>query len=204
MATVVRAAAQLGNIVRLKVHFSHNGTLADPYSLGDVEVRDAQDTLVATLTPVKEDTGIYYIDCDLTSATGTGWYTDLWTDITYEVGWDTQQVENSFYVQPLSWTAVDPHTCRVYDYIYTSEGEPFAGAVGYATITTLPYDYSNAVYGNPTEDGLVAYADVNGLIHWDLVYGLTVAFEVEDAGIGKICVIPDQVEVRLTDLEEVS
>ena len=202
---VNRPQAIQDETVRLKMYFKHNNELDDPYSLGSVQILNPSNTVIATLTPVQESTGIYYVDYSIAAAAVSGWYTDRWNDIIYGYGWDIQTVDANFYVQNSNYDAINPQTCRVYDYVYYSDGTARSGSTGYATITTLPYNYSNALYSNPdrlstTGEGKEVTSDAAGYIYWDIIWGATVAFEIEDAGIGKSVVIPELVSARLTDL----
>lgn len=202
---VERPQAIQNQTVRLKMYFRHNNELDDPYSLGSVQILNPSDSVIATLTPTQESTGIYYVDYPISAAAVSGWYTDRWGSIIYGYGWDTQTVDANFYVQISSYDAINPQTCRVYDYVYYSDGTTRANSTGYATITTLPYDYSNALYSNPdrlstTGEGKEKASDATGYIYWDIVWGATVAFEIEDAGVGKTVLIPEQASVRLSDL----
>ena len=203
MSIVNRKAARQDSTVRLEGQFYHNGVLTDPYSLGNVEILDPHGNVVNTLTPVRESTGSYYVDFVAGADIETGWYGDRWNEIVYDAGWDAQQILGAFYIQLYSWGTVTANTCRVYDYIYKSDGTPFANTTGYASITVLPYDYNNAFFTNPSDEGLSATTDVNGYIFWDIIWGATAVFEIEVAGIGKKVIIPEQDTVRLADLVEV-
>jgi len=201
--SVSRVQAIQGETVRLRTKFYHNNELADPYSLGTVQILNPSDVVLATASPTQESVGIYYVDYTVGAAATVGWYTDVWNSIVYEYGWDSQTVTNSFYVQQSSWDAVAPNTCRVYDYVYYANGTPRPTSIGYATITQLPYDYSNALFSNRTDDGVSATSDSAGYIYWEIIWGAQVVFEIEDAGIGKEIIIPELSSVRLTDATEV-
>lgn len=201
--SVTRVQSIQGDTVRLRTKFYHNDELADPYSLGSVQIFSPISTLLATETPVQESTGIYYVDYVVAADASTGWYSDVWGSIVYEYGWDSQTVTNSFYVQPSSWDAVAPNTCRVYDYVYYANGTARENSTGYATITKLPYDYSNALFSNRTDDGATTTSDSAGYIYWDIIWGAQVIFQIDDAAIGKEIIIPSVNSIRLTDATEV-
>ena len=200
---VSRAAAVQGQTTRLKVKFYRNGVLADPYSVGSVQIKNPLGTVLATSSPTQESTGVYYVDYAIPDAAVTGWYTDVWNSIIYGYGWDAQTITNSFYVQSSTWWSVTPNVCRIYDYVYYQDGTPRSGSKGYATISVLPYNYQNAVFSNPTDDGYEATSNAAGYIYWDMIWGSQVAFEIDDAGLGKEVIIPELTEARLSDLEAV-
>lgn len=200
---VSRVGAIQGQTVRLKLKFKKDNVLTNPYSLGTVQIKDPSSTLLSTLTPILESTGIYYVDYPITSTATSGWYSDIWNDIVYSYGWIPQSVTGSFYVQSSTWWSVTPNVCRVYEHIYYQDGTPRVGSKGYATISVLPYDYQYAVFSNPTDDGYEAVSNSAGYIYWDMIWGSQVAFEIDDAGLGKEVIIPEQASARLSDLEEV-
>ena len=56
--------ANPGDTIRLTVSFYKNGVLFEPYSISDVKIYDDETggTLITTLTPVSNITGVYYVD----------------------------------------------------------------------------------------------------------------------------------------------
>ena len=206
---VERPQAIQNDTVRLKMYFKHNNEYDDLYSIGAVRILNPSAAVVATLTPIQESTGIYYVDYPIAALATTGWYTDHWTSLVYGYGWDAQTVDGKFYVQQENWGAINPQTCRIYDYVYYADGTVRPGSLGVATITTLPYDYSNSLYSNldrvsVTGIGYEATSNSVGYIYWDVVWGATVAFELDDAGVGKIVIVPSSASARLTDINEVT
>lgn len=92
----------------------------------------------------------------------------------------------------------DPDVCRVYDYLFLPDGvtKPTT-VIASATITQLPHDMDGKLHAgtNITE----VYDANTGLIYWDIVWGATVGFDVEDF-IEASKVIPELSTARLVDI----
>ena len=70
------------------------------FSAGTVDIKDADDTVVATYTPTQIQKGVYYIDVYLPNSTPGDIYSDNWNDVTFNPGYDQQTFTQYFAVKP--------------------------------------------------------------------------------------------------------
>lgn len=197
-----RSTATQGTTVRLNINFKKNGELTDVYSPGTVTILNPSNVIkVSDKTPTKLSTGIYYYDYTIVSTAPMGIWTDRWTNVIYDVSLAVATVNLSFYVHESDWAPIPPNICRVYDYLYNMDGTALVGVTGTAEIISLPYDYQDTYYSN--DSGGTAISDSSGRIYWDIIYGATVVFEIDSAGLSKQVIIPSVASKQLSDITEV-
>lgn len=104
---------------------------------------------------------------------------------------------------PSPWTpsflglAVNPTTCNVVGYVYTSDGAPMQSAVVHfkpltdQKVQSLRYSVLSQV---ETE------TDVNGLFEQEIVRGLVVYVKIPDRDFQELITIPNQISVNIDDL----
>lgn len=70
------------------------------FSAGTVDIMNGNGVIVASYIPSQLQTGVYYIDLFLPTATPGEIYTDTWNDVTFSPGIDVQSYTQSFVVKP--------------------------------------------------------------------------------------------------------
>ncbi|MCK5613636.1 hypothetical protein KAR91_67850 [Candidatus Pacearchaeota archaeon] len=203
MPTSTRGTAKPGQTVRLQMFVDMAGTLTDPYNIGaGVTITNPSQIAVANdITPIKLDTGSYYVDYTLDADAELGAWTDTWEGIVYASGQSGVDTALGFTVSDADWNVSVPQVCRVSEVLSGQNGSLLEGYKGTATIINLPYSDAAAFYSNI--NGPTMYSDESGLIQWDIVYGATVHFEILDAGISRYIVIPSTPTARLGSITEI-
>jgi hypothetical protein len=97
-------------------------------------------------------------------------------------------------------SAPDPDICRMYEYCVDQDGDPLVapGPTNTAAIIDRPYDDGAGAYETEKQSGV--YNSTSGLLYWDIVRGATVLIDIDEVGIHKKYLVPDQATARLGDL----
>jgi hypothetical protein len=86
---------------RLFLYTYSGNSLANYYSAGTVTIRNASNNtdVFTGLTPVQLEKGVYYVDVWMSGATRGQTYKDIWNDVTFNPGFDQQNIENTFTIK---------------------------------------------------------------------------------------------------------
>lgn len=70
---------RVGSDLTITVRFYESGVLFDPYDISDVDILNPSGTVVATLPPTQQSTGVYTVTWNIPIGTTPGYYNDRWT-----------------------------------------------------------------------------------------------------------------------------
>jgi hypothetical protein len=101
---VDRSAAQQGQTVRLRGAFTLSGSAIDPFQIRQVEIRDANQQLITTITTIVRDSlGQYHVDWPISTTEPATIHFDLWYATAINGG-SEEVFTNSFQVLTFSST----------------------------------------------------------------------------------------------------
>lgn len=91
------------------------------------------------------------------------------------------------------------NTCRVYEWCFgPDDSTPLATVTAEAKIVALPYDYNTKLHAGSV---ITKVYDANtGKLYWDIVYGASVQFTINELGVDDTKTIPALTSKRLTEI----
>jgi hypothetical protein len=180
-----RSGARAGQDVILSTYFTQNGEGADVYSIGSVEIYDPLDSLIATISSedienVTGVNGLYKITYSVPTGLEEGTWRDVWKDIKVTPIAEYIDSTQYFFVVPETQAIPGSNTVVVYTYAKDANGNAKEGIYGYAEIVDPPFHNDGAYFANPTDRGIRATSDANGLLEWTIPQTARMRFWIDD------------------------
>lgn len=188
-----RSGAYASQDVILSIYFSQNGTPANVFSLGDVNIYNPNEVLVSTIA--SEDienptTGLYKVTFSIPTGSSEGTWKDVWTNIKLTPLAEYIDSTNFFFVVSQSQALPNTPTTTVYMYVNYPNGEPQVGIYGYAELLDTPYYLEGVHFTNPTPRGTRSTSNTEGMLYWNLPQGARVRFSIPSQGIALLKQLP--------------
>ena len=142
------------------------------FSAGTVDIMDINKNSVASYTPNQLQTGVYYVDVYLPNLTVGQIYTDNWTNVTFNPGFDQQNFTQNFVVKNNYYTSnsrgINQYSLKTYG-IENNSTVNYSGITRVYVETTKNFTNNNAYtpYGlqyNLTmnnKDEIIPWTDAN-------------------------------------------
>ncbi len=153
--------------------FSGNN-VGNYYSASTVNVLDSSGNIVHTgLTPTQLSKGVYYIDVFMSAATRGQKYRDVWSGVTFNPGYDVQNITQTFTIQDNFYTTFIPQINQYSLTLYGISNDQILSigethrlycdlAVNYSSMqrTTTPYLLQYRMVMN-NQDEVIPWTNVN-------------------------------------------